>query len=542
MVGIYKLDILVFVLGNKNKSEVFEYIDSLYPGSNVDILLKEELSQKPILEKIASFRKTNYDLAIILSEDLQYQTKIHLLKGILLLVKARERKIIDDKGGNIGISVAGFIGKSIPVLIRECILGVAGLLFSLVFLNLLLLFIRVRRKPHYEKKGDYFAYLQSTFAVNGFGGGEPSTWAGIADGLSEFGYETSYFASSKALFKDMSYPVHIIKSTSMVDALFDIHKLMHNYRIIWETARHFSHHMPMAIIQYHDPFDFAGVVLAILFKRPLFLDTHNISQWRLSFWHKIYLTYFARLCEDICLSGSDAVFPVSEEVKELIEERNIKHVALRYSGVDTKKFKPLRKGEKIRKKYGIKSEVVVGYAGSFAINHGLDVLIGAAERLVKENGGIHFLLIGEGGIYHNIKELVNEKNLGDRITLTGNVSIHQIPPYLDACDILVALYTNPDFRNSPVKIFEYMAMEKAVVASSTGQVSRIIDNGEDGLLVEKVDEDSLIEAISSLVHNKDLRIKMGKRARKKVLKNYTWKKAVERMVHIYQELTDTAVT
>ncbi len=81
-----------------------------------------------------------------------------------------------------------------------------------------------------------------------------------------------------------------------------------------------------------------------------------------------------------------------------------------------------------------------------------------------------------------------------------------------------------------------MSMGKAVVASSQGQIPSIIDNRRDGLLIERVDEDSLTEAILLLAKDKKLRTKMGKAARKKILEKHTWETSTRKITDVYQGL------
>jgi glycosyltransferase involved in cell wall biosynthesis len=244
------------------------------------------------------------------------------------------------------------------------------------------------------------------------------------------------------------------------------------------------------------------------------------------------------LTEQICLARADVIFTVSEELKDFVSWKvSGKNIVVKPNGVNAELFQPLDKGGEIRKKYGIKAEVVVGYAGSFASNHGMETLAKAIETISKKHEEIHFLLVGKGDRYPYIKEFVHQRELEDRVSLAGNIPHRQIPLYLDACDILIAVYTHADFDGSPMKVFEYMAMEKPVISTTQGQIPRIIDNGEDGLLIESGDKDSLVEAILLLANDKNLRLKMGKKARKKVLENYTWERTVEKMVDAYQQIT-----
>lgn len=537
------MNILLLVLDKNVQSKAVEYINNRYPDSKVDLLLKEELAAKPFSKKVESFRKLNYDLAIVFSDNLQYQTKIKVLKGILLFARAEKKKIIDDKGEEIDVYTGDFIFSCIPALLGEFIFALVGVVFSFVFLNLFFLFLKTRKKqPHYDDKGDYFAFDQSTFAFSDIEGGDAGYRLELADGFDASGEEIRFLSSCSSQFKGTKSKVFLIKPGRMFDSFYDIQKFLYNYRFIWQASRLFSQNKPLAVIQYHDPFDFSGALLATIFKIPLIIDVHNVNFLKLSYWYKHHLTYFVKLAEDICLTRADLILTVSEELKDIVKELapKGKQIVVKPNGVNIDRFKPLGKGKEIRGKYGIKAEVIVGYAGSFDITHGLDIFAEAIEILSEKDDKIHFLLVGRGAKYLEIKSFVEQKKLGSRVTMVGDVPHYEIPVYLDACDILIALYTHPDFFNSPIKILEYMAMEKAVVATSQGQITKIIDHQEQGVLINLKEKNSLVDAVTLLADNKDMRIKMGKEARKKVMENYTWKMTAEKIIKAYREVIATS--
>jgi glycosyltransferase involved in cell wall biosynthesis len=91
--------------------------------------------------------------------------------------------------------------------------------------------------------------------------------------------------------------------------------------------------------------------------------------------------------------------------------------------------------------------------------------------------------------------------------------------YIDLMDITVMARSN--WYGSPVKIFEYGAMGKAIIAPDTVPVRDVMIDGEDGLLVEPVV--SLISsALSRLISDKEERSRFGRNFQRKVLEKYTW--------------------
>jgi len=187
--------------------------------------------------------------------------------------------------------------------------------------------------------------------------------------------------------------------------------------------------------------------------------------------------------------------------------------------------------------------MVVGYAGSFFPHHGLEVLAAAVKLVLEKNSGIHFLLLGDGRCYPLVKQFVEQEDLGGNVSLPGGVPLEQIPAHLAVCDICVAPYIQlagaPEFFGTPSKIFEYMAMQKGVIASDLKPIREVISDGESGLLVAPGNPAELAAAILRLAEDRKLRLRLGKQAREEVIKKYTWKAVEGDVIKAYEELIYT---
>jgi hypothetical protein len=113
------------------------------------------------------------------------------------------------------------------------------------------------------------------------------------------------------------------------------------------------------------------------------------------------------------------------------------------------------------------------------------------------------------------------------MTLTGGVSHTAVPAYIDEMDIAVAPYPPLEkFYFSPLKVLEYMARGKAIVATSQGQIKDLIRHGETGWLVPAGDEASLVRAIRHLAENPGLRSRLGKKAAFEARTRHSWQHRV----------------
>ena len=143
-------------------------------------------------------------------------------------------------------------------------------------------------------------------------------------------------------------------------------------------------------------------------------------------------------------------------------------------------------------------------------------------------------MIGDGVRMPIVKKHILEFNLQENAVLTGLIPQEQGAKFLSACDILInATVPNPDgseFFGSPTKLFEYMAMGKAIICSNMAQMSEILAHGKTAYMVEPGSIDELATAMKELVDDGELRQRLGDSARDEVIQKYTWDKHVDKIL------------
>src|SRR5205823_5775752 len=137
-------------------------------------------------------------------------------------------------------------------------------------------------------------------------------------------------------------------------------------------------------------------------------------------------------------------------------------------------------GDRIRSQLGIDDNLVVGFVGSLKPWHGVDALLAAFQEAAGSDWRL--LIVGDGPERERLEDQATQ--IGGQVIFTGAVSHHQIPEYVATMDIAVAPYrASSDFYFSPLKLYEYLAVGKAVVATNVGQIAQVIHHGENGYLV-----------------------------------------------------------
>ncbi len=171
----------------------------------------------------------------------------------------------------------------------------------------------------------------------------------------------------------------------------------------------------------------------------------------------------------------------------------------------------------------------IGFVGSMKPWHGLPALVAAFEKVHQIAADTRLLIVGNGRAKEELQPGIDASGLTSFIHFTGAVDWEQIPALIASMDVAVAPYPPlPNFYFSPLKVYEYMAAGRAVVASRIGSLAHLIEDGVTGLLSSPGDIDALATSILGLKDDATLRQRLGAAARKMVLENCTWDQVVRR--------------
>ena len=180
---------------------------------------------------------------------------------------------------------------------------------------------------------------------------------------------------------------------------------------------------------------------------------------------------------------------------------------------------------------------IVGYAGHLYTWKGVDVLL-RAVALVQ---GAQALIVGGHDKERDLgraKALAHELGIANRVTFTGLVEPARVPDHLAKAMILVL--PNPASAistryTSPLKLFEYMAAGRAIVASDLPSIREVVRDHEQALLVEPGSPEALAAAIKTLIDNPALAETLARAAYAEAPK-YTWGRRAEKLEALFATL------
>jgi glycosyltransferase involved in cell wall biosynthesis len=180
----------------------------------------------------------------------------------------------------------------------------------------------------------------------------------------------------------------------------------------------------------------------------------------------------------------------------------------------------------ISENYDLQNKIVIGFVGSIFPYHGVDNLIEAYAEVSKSRSDIKLIIVGDGETLPSLKKRASDLKID--VILTGSVKHQDVFTYIDLMDITVMPKSN--WYGSPVKIFEYGSLGKAVIAPDNVPVRDVMVNKIDGILIEETVE-ALTKALNLYLDDDILRKSTGIAFQQKIKTNYTWKRMAEEILN-----------
>ena len=198
--------------------------------------------------------------------------------------------------------------------------------------------------------------------------------------------------------------------------------------------------------------------------------------------------------------------------------------------------------------------ILCTFVGTFGLWHGVDILATALITLAEEapdwfsRHQVYIAFVGDGTQLPAVKQRLNASSVRDHCRFVGLVSQLEAPIYLATSDILLSPHkpnaNGSRFFGSPTKIFEYMAMGKAIIASDLEQIGEVLRPAvfarnlpeaetaepKHAVLCEPGNPQDIVLALKWLVTHPNWRDRLGRAAKQKVLANYTWAHHVEQIL------------
>ncbi len=200
------------------------------------------------------------------------------------------------------------------------------------------------------------------------------------------------------------------------------------------------------------------------------------------------------------------------------------------NGYDDDLFDPSIAGTKVRDRFSLGDSPVVIYMSTFwKFERELHrTALDAFRMVLEEQPRAKMLMLGRGDL--SVDSLIAERGLGGSVIKTGFISRRELAQFISAADVALHVISSHPYHqaSSPMVVSEYMAMEKPVVAPRVGELAYALGDGA-GLLVDRVEPRLLAEGVTRLLSDGGAREKIGRRARERARKEYSYARLAERL-------------
>jgi len=407
-------------------------------------------------------------------------------------------------------------------------------------------------------------YLNANLWFGVKAGGSVGHISGVVNGLSGRGYQVTFASAGGRLLVDDRATFLPLPSLSGFAFPPEANCYVFARRILRAILRITSSTEFGFVYQRLSLGNWAGVEASRSARLPLICEYNGSEAWVAKHWGRpLKYHRLAILAETVVLRHSHLVVTVSDVLRNELVERGVspERIVMYPNCIDPTLFDPARfspaDNAALRLRYGIPADCIVAtFIGTFGQWHGAEVLAEAIREMLNsdpswlERRRIRFLLVGDGAKMARVREILNHPLAARFVIIAGLVPQAEAPAHLAASDILFSPHVgNPDgtrFFGSPTKLFEYMAMGRAIVASDLDQIGDVLRNSFDVRDLPTADPDpddarlavlttpgsavDLIRAFRFLVESDNWRACLGRNARIEALARYTWDEHVRQIL------------
>lgn len=516
---------------------------SRFPGAEIVELSRAEFETGSMLERLAAVRKIRPAIFAVSVPRLEWQRGQNAFLLFGALAGASRSVLLDETGKWFSRNRLALLATMPARLVSEALASKRLLRHSAKEIERLTALVTRLVPPRTGTTEDpRIAYVRATPGPGTQIGGASSHINGFVNAALSRGATISFTSNDNIPGLDLSridFAAFDPEPFGATRAAFDLHN---NFVFLRNAVPRIAGFAPDFIYQRYARFSWVGVEASLQTRRPLFLEYNGSEVWVGKHWDKVGNLELLRRCEELNLKAATRIFVVSE-----VERRNLlaagvpEHkIVVNPNGVDPEKFRPGIGGNEVRAQYQVApDEVLIGFTGTFGPWHGVLALAEAIARLAP-NSNLRFLLIGAGSLRSEVERIVAEAGVAERVIFAGTVEHDRVPRMLDACDILVSPHVpmadGSEFFGSPTKLFEYMAMGKAIVASRLGQIGEVLCDDETAVLVEPGNIAEVTAAIKHLAAAPAKRESLGKAARAAAIARHTWGHNAGRVLDAFNTL------
>jgi len=312
--------------------------------------------------------------------------------------------------------------------------------------------------------------------------------------------------------------------------LYEFAELGYSIPAYQRLARLASAHKPDVLYERYNLFFHAGAWLRTQKRLPMLLEVNAPLAEERAAHGGLALSGLARRSELAIWRSADKVLPVSHVMAKHVTD----------AGVPPEKVEVIHNSASaaflgdydpapVREQFGLGGGLVLGFVGFVRAWHGLSRAVNFLAQYERKD--ICLFIVGDGPARGNLERLASDLGVASRVTFAGVVQPEVLPAYVAAFD--VALQPAVVEYASPLKLFEYMAAAKPVLAPDAQNIREVLSSGEDAILFDRDDDHAFDKALMHLIEDDELRQRLGAAARASLIRQgLTWDENARRVERI----------
>ena len=325
-----------------------------------------------------------------------------------------------------------------------------------------------------------------------------------------------------------------LKKKLLPKLLYEVLELCYSILEFLKLARAARQHRPDALYQRANIFMLSGVWTARWFKIPYLLEVNAPLALERGKFDGLSLPRLAAWTERVMWRGADYVLPVTQVLARHVENAGVPRdrLVVTPNGIDLDRLKPTGSIDDAKRSLNLGTGLVLGFVGFVRDWHGLDHIV---DLLAQEPDlqNVRLLIVGDGPACDGLRDQAKRLHIADRVIITGVIPHDRLATYVSAMDIALQPHVTP--YASPLKLFEYMALGRAIIAPDMENIREILEPGVDSVLFTPGDQKTLSDAIRRLARDSELRVRLGAAAAAKIVaRNLTWRSNAERVAMLVE--------
>lgn len=292
---------------------------------------------------------------------------------------------------------------------------------------------------------------------------------------------------------------------------------------------------PDCIYERYNLFFISGILAKKIFSLPLILEINAPLLAERRKHQGVQLNGLAKWSENYVWKNADYVLPVTNVLAEMVMAEGVKQHQCQVipNGINIESFSDNTDGENVREAMKLQNKLILGFVGFVRTWHRMDRVLSVISENRDKNW--HLLLVGDGPAKEGLVQQALELGIVDHVTFVGVVDRNEVADYIAAFD--VALQPDVVEYASPLKLFEYMMLGKAILAPNRKNILEILGDGQNALLFDPDNDKSFSDQLVRLCTDSNLRKDLGIASRKTIEdKKLFWDENARKVETLFMKL------